>query len=121
MPDLDLKIGNRSYQINCQPGEEPALQTAASLMDEEVTKLVAQGGRMPEARLLLLAGLILADRLAEAGQVMAQAEEALVKAQSAEPVRVEVPVIPAGLADSMAELAARAEALAAQAEEKAAQ
>ena len=97
------------------------MQQAAALLDDEVSKLTTQSGRLPEARLLLLAGLILADRLREAGDVMTQAEAALAQAQSAPAVQVEVPVLPAGLEDSIAELTARAEALAALAEEKAAQ
>ena len=39
--------------------------------------------------------------------------------EAPEPERIEVPVLPAGVADTMAELAARAEALAEEVEEKA--
>ncbi len=120
MPELNLRIGSRTYQVNCQAGEESFLQNAAALLDEEAKTLVAQSGRLPEPRMLLLAGLMLADKLTEANAKLTQASEELEKFRSAEPETVEIPVIPADLTDAMAELAAQAEALAALAEEKSA-
>jgi cell division protein ZapA len=78
--------------------------------------------------MLLMAGLMLADRTA-AFEEQAKAAEATVAEQAMlieqlksappPPARtVEVPVIPAELTDTMSEMAARSEALAALAEEK---
>ena len=121
IPELDVKIGGRPYQVPCQDGEEAFLLAAARLLDAEAEALIAQTGRLPEGRMLLLAGLMLADKLSEAQKRLTKAQTALRQAEMAEPQRVEVPVIPASLGDAMAELAARAEALAALAEEKTAQ
>ncbi|MFT7593466.1 MAG: cell division protein ZapA, partial [Paracoccaceae bacterium] len=87
-----------------------------------------QVGRMPEARMLLMAGLLLADktaavedRLKEVEATLAEREAALAKLQDAPapvPDKIEVPVVPASVTDTLAELAARAEALAAEIEEK---
>ncbi len=121
MPDLDIKIGGRSYIVKCQAGEESFLQSAAQLLDGEAQTLITQAGRLPEGRMLLLAGLMLADKLSETQAALMRTQNSLAEAKSAEPERVEVPVIPATLSDAMAELAARAEALAALAEEKTAQ
>lgn len=131
MPELEIRIGGRAFQVACQEGEEGFLQAAAALLDAEAQPLVAQAGRLPEARLLLMAGLMLADRMAgltdQARQADARAEaaearmrhieahlEALQGAPLPEPMRVEVevPVLPAGLLDRLAELAAQAEAVA---------
>lgn len=130
MPDVQINIGGRSFEVACQAGEEPYLRAAAQLLDTEASALVAQIGRLPEARMLLMAGLMLADKTAGVEEKLREAEAALGKANAdlealrarpaPEPERVEVPVIPASVTDTMAELAARAEALAEEIEEKAA-
>ena len=64
MPEIDITIGGRSFAVACQPGEEHFLRTAAQMLDAEAAPIVTQMGRLPEARLLLMAGLMLADRTA---------------------------------------------------------
>ena len=80
-----------------------------------------QIGRMPEARMLLMAGLMLADKTAavEDRIRVVQAELDQLRAAGApEPERIEVPVVPPAVTETLAELAARAEALAAEIEER---
>lgn len=119
MPDLEVMIGGRGFQVSCQPGEEHFLQAAARMLDTEAQPLMAQMGRLPEARMLLMAGLMLADRTAALEDEI-QALKSHVAALEARPARpaVEVPVIPAAVTDTLAEIAARAEALAAAVEER---
>ena len=127
MPDVVIGIGGREFSVSCQEGEEHYLRSAASMLDREAEALNAQIGRLPEARMLLMAGLMLGDKTAgmedqvKAAQArVAELEAALTAAQSQpapEPQRVEVPVIPDSVSDAMAEIAARAEALAAKVEE----
>lgn len=62
MPEETVRIGNRDYQVACQPGEERFLQNAARLLDAEATAVASQVGRLPENRVLLMAGLMLADK-----------------------------------------------------------
>ncbi|MFN5828755.1 MAG: cell division protein ZapA, partial [Rhodobacterales bacterium] len=64
MPDVDIMIGGRTFQVACQPGEEQLLRAAAELLDAEARPLVTQMGRLPESRMLLMAALMLADRMA---------------------------------------------------------
>jgi len=77
--------------------------------------------------MLLMAGLLLADRTAamedqiRSTEERAQAAEAALAKLQANPPRVEVPVIPQALVDTLAEIAARAESLAERVEEKAGQ
>ena len=66
---------------------------------------------------LLLAGLMLADKVATLEERAEKAERHLNRLQ-ANPTRVEVPVIPSDLKEAMAELAARAESLADRLEEQ---
>ena len=119
MPEVNIEIGSRIFQVACQTGEEHFLQSAAKLLDNEAQVLADQIGRMPEARMLLMAGLMLADKTAGleeelrgAEEKMRQMEHALNNAQNVEPERVEVAVIPNAVTDSLAEIAARAESIA---------
>ncbi|MCH2166638.1 MAG: cell division protein ZapA [Oceanicola sp.] len=131
MPEVTIAIGGREFVVACQEGEEEYLKTAANMLNEEASGLITQIGRMPESRMLLMAGLMLADRTA-AFEEQAKVAEAKVAEQQAvieelrnapkpEPERKEVPVVPAELLETMSEMAARAEALASFAEEKAAE
>ena len=45
-------------------GEESYLKTAAAMLDQEAQKLESSGARITESRMLLMAGLLLADRTA---------------------------------------------------------
>ncbi|MEM9577194.1 MAG: cell division protein ZapA [Pseudomonadota bacterium] len=127
MPEVQVSIGGREFEVACQEGEEHYLRTAAKLLDDEATVLSDQVGRLPEARMLLMAGLMLADKTASVedrvAEIQAQLDErdaelSALRQQAAEPEKVEVPVVPQSVTDTLAELAARAEALAAAVEEK---
>lgn len=128
MPEVEIHIGGRAFEVSCQEGEEHYLQSAAKMLDEEAAVLSKAIGRLPEARMLLMAGLMLADKTAGAADKVAELEaklaekdaeiDALKSAPAPEPERIEVPVIPQIVNDTLAELAARAEALASDVEEK---
>jgi cell division protein ZapA len=64
MSQITIKIGGRSFDVVCQEGEENYLKTAAAMLDEEAQKLESAGARITESRMLLMAGLLLADRTA---------------------------------------------------------
>ncbi len=127
MPEISISIGGRNFEVACQDGEESYLHAAAKMLDDEAQILSAQVGRIPEARMLLMAGLMLADktasvedRIAEVKAELAEREAELAGLRNTvvEPERVEVPVVPQSVTDTLAELAARAEALAATVDEK---
>jgi len=128
MPQVEITIGGRTFEVACQDGEEHYLQSAAAMLDTEATSLSAQIGRMPESRMLLMAGLLLADRTAALEDRARDAEaesadlkarlDALEAAPPPQPERVEVPVVPEEVTETLAELAARAEALAEELEER---
>ncbi len=135
MPEVTIEIGGRTFEVACQEGEEKYLQMAARMLDTEAQVLVGQIGRIPEARMLLMAGLMLADktagmedRLKKMETVLAGKEDEIASLRAQidtlenrpppDPVKVQVPVLPEGLGETLAELAARAESLADQTEEK---
>ena len=121
MPELEITIGERSFYVSCRVGEEHFLNAAAKMLDTEAQPILQQLGRLPEARMLLMAGLMLADRTAaledEVRALKAKLAELEGKAAPA-PQRIEVPVVPQEVTDTLADLAARAEALAAVVEER---
>ncbi|MFQ1700955.1 cell division protein ZapA [Loktanella agnita] len=121
MPQVEISIGGRKFEVACQEGEENFLHSAAAMLDREAAHLSEQIGRLPESRMLLMAGLMLADKTAGLEEKLraAEADAAESRAQPApEAERIEVPVVPAGLSDTLAEIAARAEALADHVEQK---
>ena len=128
MPEVTIEIGGRPFSVACQEGEEHFLHSAAALLDNEAKSLMDQIGRLPEARMLLMAGLMLADKAAgtedqiKAMENKIAQQEAWIEELQSRPApapdKIEVAVIPTEVTETLAELAAPAEALAEAAEEK---
>ena len=123
MPDVMITVGGRQFEVACQDGEEGFLKAAAEVLDGEARLLTDQVGRVAENRMLLLAGLMLADKTVALEEAVGSSKQKLEDARTAArvaastpPERVEVPVVPDKVMDTLAELAARAEALAEKAE-----
>ena len=134
MPEVTIEIGGRSFKVACQEGQEAFLRSAAQMMDSEAQALSSSVGRMPESQMLLMTGLMLADRVAGGEERQRLAEEKLrareVRIAELEnrpevtPERVEVPVermvekevvretLPLDALDRMRRLAERAETMA---------
>ena len=74
MPELKLSIGERDFEVACQEGEEKFLTEAANLLNAESQKLVSQLGRLSESRMLLMAGLMLADKMINAEKSLNERE-----------------------------------------------
>ena len=124
MREVRISIGGREFDVGCEDGEEHFLKSAADLLDREAQILADQMGRIPEGRMLLMAGLMLADKMAAMEEQVralearaAEAEADAAAAASRPPERMEVAVIPEEVTERLAELAARAEAMAQAAEE----
>ncbi|KMK67405.1 cell division protein ZapA [Puniceibacterium sp. IMCC21224] len=130
MPEVQITIGTRTFEVACQVGEEQYLLAAAAMLDAEASVLVDQIGRVPETRMLLMAGLMLADKTAGLEDKLRESEDraagylgelqTLRATPAPAPERVEVPVIPAKVTDTLAEIAARVESLADEMEQKSA-
>ena len=85
MAEVDFAIGHKSYTLTCQEGEERHLKRAAGLLDTEAQAILGQAGRIPEPRLLLLAGLMLADRTSALEDRAISAERELATDDAGEP------------------------------------
>ncbi|MDC3002882.1 cell division protein ZapA [Paracoccaceae bacterium] len=88
MPEVAINIGNKKFTVTCQPGEESALEAAASLLNDEAAFLISEIGQLSEQKLLLMSGLMLADKMTTQSEKLAKSEialeEALKKAQTLE-------------------------------------
>ena len=77
MPEVEVEIGGRQFTVACQAGEEAYLMTAASVLDSEAGAIGEQIGRLSEARMLLMAGLMLADKTGSLKNSSSKMEENL--------------------------------------------
>ena len=80
MPEVAINIGDKKFTVTCQPGEESALEAAASLLNDEASFLVNEIGQLSEQKLLLMSGLMLADKMTSQSEKLAKAETALEEA-----------------------------------------
>ena len=80
MPEVAINIGDKKFTVTCQPGEESALEAAASLLNDEASFLVSEIGQLSEQKLLLMSGLMLADKMATQSDKLAKSEMALEEA-----------------------------------------
>ncbi len=84
-----VKVNDRPYTMQCDPGEEEHLADLAQLIDTEVSKLKRSFGQVGDTRLLLMAGLVVADKLAGALNRIEDLESAQSNAASDQSAEVE--------------------------------
>ena len=72
MAEVDITINGRSYRISCKDGEEERIKSLSSLINNQVQKLSEKIGQLGEARMILLASLVLLDK---SDEVEKEAEE----------------------------------------------
>lgn len=113
MPELEVEIGGKGFQVACQPGEEHFLRSAAAMLDAEAQPLLAQMGRLPESKMLLMAGLMLADKTAAVEDELRSLKARVSELEGRPATTRDVAVIPQQVIETLAEIAARAEAVAA--------
>ncbi|MBK8907331.1 MAG: cell division protein ZapA [Rhodospirillales bacterium] len=65
MGQVAVTVNGRSYEIACDDGQEDHLVRLAGDIDQRVRGLVTSIGQVGEARLLLMAGLLIADELSD--------------------------------------------------------
>tara|TARA_B100001027_G_scaffold163052_1_gene115506 strand:+ start:879 stop:1154 length:276 start_codon:yes stop_codon:yes gene_type:complete len=62
MAEVDITINGRSYRISCKNGEEERIKSLSLLINNQVQKLSEKIGQLGEARMILLASLVLLDK-----------------------------------------------------------
>ena len=64
MAQVVVNVNERPYTMQCDEGEEEHLSELAQLIDTEISKLKRSFGQVGDTRLLLMASLVIADKLA---------------------------------------------------------
>ncbi len=103
MAQITVSVNGRSYQVACDDGQEERVRGLAKYLDEKVGGFAQKLGQVGEARLLLLAGIAVADDLAEATDTLRRARRPAPASSAAAEEK---------LAQSIDEIAHRIEAIA---------
>lgn len=102
MAQVALDINGRRYDIACDDGQEAHLRRLGQYIDRRVRELASSVGPVGEARLLVMACLLMADELYELGG-------RLDDGAGAEPAETRTAAELDGLADRLERIAARLE------------
>ena len=83
MSQVIVMVNDRPYTMQCPDGEEEHLRELAKLLDAEVLRIKSNVGAVGDIRLLVMAGLMVADRLAESVKRLEELEDQLRGAREA--------------------------------------
>ena len=75
MANVVVTVAERPYTMQCPDGEEDHLRELAQLLDTEVARIKQSVGSIGDIRLLVMSGLMVADRLSEAIQKIETLED----------------------------------------------
>jgi cell division protein ZapA len=73
MAQVSLTVNGRPFAVTCDDGQEARIRRLGEYVDAKVVEFVRSVGQVGEARLLVLAALVIADELAEATEALRQA------------------------------------------------
>jgi len=104
MAQVTVKINGYVYALGCEDGQEAHLQAMTAQVDSRVESIKALGGNSGEARLLVLAALLLSDELHDLKAEMEKSAGSKPSAKAAKADR--------DIARSLARMASRAEEIA---------
>jgi cell division protein ZapA len=72
MGQVVVTVNGRAFPLNCADGEEPRIRRLAQYVDGKVGEFVKMHGQIGEARLILLAALVIADELSDTNDIVQQ-------------------------------------------------
>ncbi len=76
MPMVDITVNGRRHSVQCGAGEEARVKGLAAYLDRKVAELAVDGAKIGDARLMLLASLMVADELSDAYDKIKELEAA---------------------------------------------
>ena len=74
MAQVTLRINGYAYTIGCRDGEEQHLAAMGREVDQRIESVKSSAGQSGEARMLVMASLLMADELHELRQKLQSAE-----------------------------------------------
>ena len=72
MGEIVVTVNGRAFPLNCADGEEPRIRRLAQYVDVKIGDFVRMHGQIGEARLILLAALVIADELSDTNDLVQQ-------------------------------------------------
>jgi cell division protein ZapA len=66
MPTIEVLVNGRRHAVQCGQGEEARVRQLASYVDRRIAELARGQTQVGDARLLLMASLVVADELSDA-------------------------------------------------------
>jgi len=81
MAVVDVMVNGRTYPVACDDGQEDHLIDLAHYIDKRVAELAKTMGQVGDARLILMASLLIADELSEAVESTETLKQALEERQ----------------------------------------
>src|SRR5436853_4981477 len=72
MGQVVVKVNGRDFALNCADGQEPRIRRLAQYVDAKIAEFAKNLGQIGEARLILLAALVIADELSDANEALQQ-------------------------------------------------
>ncbi len=75
MPQVTVTINARQFRMACEEGQEDHLRQLAKELDERIVALRGQFGEIGDARLTVMAALMVADELSETAKKLKRLEE----------------------------------------------
>ncbi|MBT3558036.1 MAG: cell division protein ZapA [Rhodospirillales bacterium] len=76
MAQVDVSINGRVYTVACGDGEETHLIELGRMVDERVSQLTGAVGQIGDAKLLVMASLLIADEMSDISRQLADMESA---------------------------------------------
>ena len=83
MSEVTVTINSRQFRMACEDGQEDHLQQLAKHVDDRITALRGQFGEIGDARLTVMAALMVADELSETVNKVQRLDEELTVLQNA--------------------------------------
>lgn len=70
MGQVVVKVNGRDFALSCPDGQEPRIRRLAQYVDLKIGEFITALGQIGEARLVLLAALVIADELSDANEAL---------------------------------------------------
>jgi cell division protein ZapA len=91
MAQVTVLVNGRNYTLACEDGEEEHLTALAAFIDSRVAELGRSVGQVGDARLMLMASLVVADELAVAHERAEELEHEIEQLKQKPPEIAEAP------------------------------
>jgi cell division protein ZapA len=75
MAEVTVTIAGRNYRMACDDGQEDHLHQLGNLVDRKIADMRASFGEIGDMRLTVMAGIVIADELAEARRKIGELDE----------------------------------------------